>query len=369
LKSKRLLVLPLVAVLFHWPRIAFFVESAQRFKMRAPWADDFKLMCAWDCNWFLDQSTKLSPEGSAFYPLYPLLLRVFRALVPVISPQAATIVLSNLLSIACCCLAVLLGERLWPGDKRRYWGYGLGSWALGFVIAAFPFSQFASFGYSEPLFVCLFSSCLILVCAGRWELAAIAAGLCAVTRPPGVWVMGTFVLVYLWSLGLLSRRPKVGAISWKAAFVLLASGLPLAAYMAFNWSMTGDPLHFIRVEGKWDRHFNLAAGLLAHLPRYELNHFFLYGSLYAGWLFFKRKAPAWKILGVTAVLAAEVPLFVGGYGYSYSRQMAGSLGLFALVVEVFTRNPWLWTGWTAWSLFRLSVEANNWFGDGYKLGP
>lgn len=353
---KKCLVLVLAAVLFHWPRFAFFVEAADRLKGQAPWV----LLCKWDCGWFISQSNSLKPEAAAFYPLYPLVLRAFRFLLPVLSPETASVVLSNLLSVLSVCLVVLCGERLWP-STRRIFGFALRSWALGFVIAVFPFSQFFSFGYSEPLFVSLFSTMLILICAGRWELAAIPAGLCAVTRPPGVWVMGAFALVYLWV-----HREK----AWRStALALGVSVAPLALYMIWNWSATGDPLHFIRVEGNWDRHFNLLAGLRCHLPLYEVNHVFLYASLYAGWKLIHRKEAVWKILAITAVLGAEIPLYVGGYGYSYSRLMAGNLGLLAWITEIVTLAPWLWTGWLAWSFLRLSVEANNWFGDAYKIGP
>jgi hypothetical protein len=363
---KKPLTLILASVLFHWPRFAFFVEASQRLKGQAPW----ELMCnKWDCGWFIAQSNALRPEAAAFYPLYPLVLRAFRSAVPVLSPQMATVVLSNLFSVLCCCLLVLLGERLWSGG-RRYFGFGLRSWALGFLVTVFPFSQFFSLGYSEPLFLSLFSAMLLLVFADRWELAAIPAGLCAVTRPPGVWVMGTFVAVYLWAHREVWRRRGKLAKHWpRAASILIVSGLPLLMYRIWNWDAAGDPLHFIRVEGKWDRHFNLLAGLRCHLPQYELNHVFLYASLYGGWKLIHREAPVWKILAVTTLFAAEVPLFVGGFGYSYSRLMAGNLGLFAGITEVVTLTPWLWTGWLAWSFLRLSVEANNWFGDYYKIGP
>ena len=109
------------------------------------------------------------------------------------------------------------------------------------LVASLPLSKFASSLESEPLFVLLTLLALIWLAAflqrgGRMPLlwAAVCTALAAVTRYPGVLLIGAGVLL------LLVRRTPPLAVRLKDAVVFGAvSSLPLAGVLTHNWVVSG----------------------------------------------------------------------------------------------------------------------------------
>lgn len=150
---------------------------------------------------------------------------------------------------------------------------------------------------------------------------------------------------------------------------VLISAIPLIIFMLWEWRHTGDPLYFVTIQKNWNRHFDLMAGLINHLPKYEMNHILLYLSLTAGFSFIKRPFLHWKLLAITTVLMAEIPLFIGGYSFSYSRFMSTNLGLWIFLTEWVVRWPWLQLPLLGWALLKMNTVIYDWVAFTYNIGP
>ena len=132
----------------------------------------------------------------------------------------------------------ILAAGCWLRSNVRSQGLALAATAT--LAASLPLSDWASNYMTEPLFVLLTLLALIQLAAflqrgGRTPLlwAAVFTALAALTRYPGVVLIGTGVLI-LWPLA-----------RWKQVLVFgAASSVPLLAVLAHNWTVsatwTGD---------------------------------------------------------------------------------------------------------------------------------
>src|SRR5262249_12271227 len=122
------------------------------------------------------QYDPVTHEGSvAFFPLYPMLLRLTSPLLP--DPAVAGIVLSNLLlAAAMIVLYRLVAARL---------GQDAAQLTL-ILLAAFPFAFFYSAVYTESLFLFLAVLAFFFAESDRWWLAGLVGLLAALTRLVGV---------------------------------------------------------------------------------------------------------------------------------------------------------------------------------------
>jgi Mannosyltransferase (PIG-V) len=177
------------------------------------------------------------PDAAAFFPLYPLLLRLADPVLPGGIP-VATLVVSLL---ACCAALVLthrltaevLGERL-AGRTGRY-------------LLAFPTGFYLAAGYNESLFIALAGGSLYCMHRSRWWSAGVLASLAGATRITGILLLLAFVYEYLRQRGFSARR--LGA---DASAVLLVP-LGLLGYAGYCWRAFGDPWYFLKAQGSWHR--------------------------------------------------------------------------------------------------------------------
>ena len=165
-------------------------------------------------------------------PLFPLLLAAFGWVG--IEPLAA----GRWINAAAFGLTILAaGDWLRSNLQSRL----LALAATVAIAVSLPLSHFASHLLTEPLFVLFTLLALIQLAAflyrgGRTPLlwAAVFTALAALTRYPGVALVGVGVLV------LLGRRALPLAIRLKDAIVFGAiSSLPLAGVLTRNWAVSG----------------------------------------------------------------------------------------------------------------------------------
>ena len=211
----------------------------------------------WDAVWFLHIAENgYGKHATAFFPLYPLLIRIL-SLGPG-RPTAAAIFIS-LVSFAA---ALLLLYRLVRDEFDSQTAF----WAVAFLSFA-PVSFFFQAAYSESLFLLLTIACFAAARRGRWVLAGVAGGLAALTRSAGVLLL--VPLAWMWleqyrggairlpgaavAQPLLARgRQHLASL---AALLLVPAGL--AVYMAYLNVRFGDPLQFVTAESHWHRRFRL----------------------------------------------------------------------------------------------------------------
>lgn len=173
---------------------------------------------------------------TAFFPLYPLLIRLLNYLAD--NPVLAALVVSNLAGFGV--LVVLY--RLISED----FGEELASRTV-LYYATFPMAFFLAAAYSESLFMLLSLLCFFALRRGQWWQAALWGALASLTRVTAIPLLIPFVYEYLRQHDLRLRKFRLDVLS----ILGIPSGLALFAsycYLRFH-----DPLAFSHAEAVWQR--------------------------------------------------------------------------------------------------------------------
>jgi hypothetical protein len=198
----------------------------------------------WDSVWFLAIASGGYGDGAreAFFPLYPLLLRVAGV------PFGSALVGGALASTALLGVALVLLHRLVALDHDR----AVARNAV-LVTALFPMSFFFSAVYSESLFLALSIGAVYAARRERWAWAAALGALAAATRSAGVLLLVPLAMIYLWDAGrpsLRTRRPLRLDAAWLALVPL-----GLATYCGFLALGGHDALAPFHAQEVWFRSF------------------------------------------------------------------------------------------------------------------
>jgi hypothetical protein len=202
----------------------------------------FDIWVRWDARHFLEVAEfgytdpSSDPHATAFFPLFPLLVR---AVGVVGIPVAAAAMLVSTLStvVACAYLYRMAEEEIGKHSGRRAVLY----------LLFFPTAVFLIAPYSEATFLAGTIAAFYYARKGRWKLAALPAAVATGSRAAGL-----FVLIGL-LFELFRRRPRPLR---DAMFAFGVGVVPLAAYGAYLWQIKGNPLYFFvdQREG-WNRDF------------------------------------------------------------------------------------------------------------------
>lgn len=198
----------------------------------------------WDSVWFLQIAAEGYDDGArtAFFPLYPLLVRIAGA------PFGSGLIGGAVLSTVLLGVALVLLHRLVALDHDR----AVARNAV-LVTALFPMSFFFSAVYSESLFLALSIGAIYAARRGRWAEAGLLGMLAATTRSAGVLLLVPLAMIYLWDAArprLATRRPLRPDALWLALVPL-----GLAAYCALLALGGHDPLSPFRAQEVWFRSF------------------------------------------------------------------------------------------------------------------
>ena len=165
-------------------------------------------------------------------PLFPLLLAAGGWVG--IEPFAA----GRFINATAFGLTILAAGVYLRSNLRSRW---LGLVATGAIAASLPLSHFAANFLTDPLFVLFTTLALIQLAAflqrgGRTSLlwGAVFTALAALTRYPGVVLIGTGVLLLL-----LRRTPPLAARLKDAIIYGAVSSVPLAVVLTRNWAVSG----------------------------------------------------------------------------------------------------------------------------------
>jgi hypothetical protein len=205
----------------------------------------------WDGEYYVGIASHgyLHDKGlTAFFPGYPLLVRVAHAITFGALGWVQTAIVVSWIAFVGTALLLYDIVRRRLGPRVALVAVTLFCWS--------PVSLFFLSPYSESLFVLQIAGVVALLDRRRFLPAACVAAYASATSPEAV-ALTLAIVVTAWLAGR--------AVKWVVTYALI-SGLGIAAYMAFLWIRFGDPFEFDRVQGAWHRSFNLPfLGLVRNL--------------------------------------------------------------------------------------------------------
>jgi hypothetical protein len=192
----------------------------------------------WDAVHYLDVATQgYAGTDMAFFPLFPLLIRILGHLVG--NHLVAGILISN----ASFFFGLLFLYKLLEHEYDR----SVARRAI-FYVSIFPSAFFFSAVYTESLFFMLTVASFYYMRAHRWMLAGAIGFFAAMTRVEGVLLIVPFAIEWF---SQYKADPRAGIRKLFPA-ALIPCGL--FVYMAYLWVLRGDPLYFSHVQIHWNRH-------------------------------------------------------------------------------------------------------------------
>ncbi|MET9464876.1 hypothetical protein ABZY44_08620 [Streptomyces sp. NPDC006544] len=215
---------------------------------------------SWDSVWYLRIAeygygrTQMYPgigslqSDSAFFPLYPVLIRCASAVLP--GPLAAAALVVAWTAAGAAAVGVYrVGERL-LGAR--------GGVLLVALWAVLPHALMLTLAYTEALLAAFAAWALYALLRGRWGWAAGLAVLAGLTRPTGIAVAAAVVAAAAYEIW--RRRGRVSAGVWAAA---LAAPAGWASYVLLVGVRRGDPLGgYFAVQSGWGSRFDFGAAAL-----------------------------------------------------------------------------------------------------------
>lgn len=199
----------------------------------------------WDGVWYRQivqdgYTYKAGQKSSvAFFPLYPASSWVVKRLTGM-HVEYALLLTSNLYLAGACMLfvAYLSGPMrgLSVSDQRHAW----------IALGLFPTTFYMRMSYTESSF--LFVTLLAMYAMQRnWcsPWIALIIGLATAGRTVGI----SLLLPFAWHIWCQNRNPW--AFVKRSAWLLPLASWGLLAYMAYQWSVFGEPLAFVKTQVDW----------------------------------------------------------------------------------------------------------------------
>ena len=190
-------------------------------------------------------------ELTAFFPLFPLLIKVITYPIGNNGYIAIGMLLSNLALLA----TMFVLYRIAADDL----GDQVGRRAL-LYLCLFPTAFFFFAAYNESLFILLTASSFLAMHRQRWWLAAILGFFAALTRSAGLFLVFPF-LYEIWNSKVrsgtsagINLRKFPGLLTMMLPIALIPLGTAL--YSLYTWIVFGNPSAFAAVQIYWARHLS-----------------------------------------------------------------------------------------------------------------
>lgn len=221
-----------------------------------PLVEFFNVWNRWDTGHYITiATTGYNPhtENTAFFPLYPLLMRFLDPVLPG-EKLAAGLIIASAACIAALAVIHRLVEDLFDTSTAQ---------RAALYLMASPFAFYLVAAYNESLLLALCVGSLYCMRRGDWWAAGILGGFASATRQAGVLLALAFVIEYL-----RQRDWRLNRVRWDAAAILfIPTGL--LAFMAYCARAFGDPLRFLHIQEFWGRQLSVpwkgVQGALGHI--------------------------------------------------------------------------------------------------------
>jgi hypothetical protein len=218
-----------------------------------PWTaaqpDLFDFSRIWDSHWYriiaetgyptelpLDEEGRVGENAWAFMPIYPFLVRGLMAFT-----SAPFALVSVVVSVVAFAGFIVVADRLF----RRFLGDPAALSAVA-VIAFAPVAPVFQVGYAESLGMLFLVCALVGLVERRWWMVALFVPLASLTRPLGVPLALTLVVLTL--VGWRKGRDRVPLIVLTAV-----AGVSAVAWPAIAGVVTGRPSAYLDTELAWRR--------------------------------------------------------------------------------------------------------------------
>ncbi len=204
------------------------------------------------------------PHG--FFPLYPLLIKLFSIVFRDL--RIAALVVSHL-SLLTAALFLNALVRLDYKDPRV-------SRAAVMLFLFNPVAFFYSNAYTESTFFMLATIAFFAARKGRWLAACLAGMLLAASRPPGVLIVLPLAFEYLRHWWLSDRT--LAALLERRILLLALVPLGLGLYMAYDFVAFHDALAFSHAAKVFGRSFTSPLHTLSFLRTYTTFYYLLFSG-------------------------------------------------------------------------------------------
>jgi hypothetical protein len=147
-------------------------------------------LARWDSVWYLAIASNgydHAARRTAFYPVYPLLLRIFGTVF------RSDLIAGVVVSLACFAIGLVVLHRLVTlelGEENAN--------VCVTLLAFSPMAFFFSAVYTESLFLALSVGCIYLARRGRWWAAGLLGALAAASRNTGMLLAVPLLLMYFY---------------------------------------------------------------------------------------------------------------------------------------------------------------------------
>lgn len=180
-----------------------------------------------------------------FFPLYPILIRLFTVDFNYINLSA--LIVSNI----CSLIAFFFLYKL----AKLEFSDSVAVKAVLF-LSVFPTAYFLSAPYTEGLFFALIISSLYYARLGKWQFAGLMSLFAALTRIAGLLLLPVLLVEYFHQKGW-----KTGKTNFNILWIFLALA-GFLIYLGINNQVTGNPFTFVTIEAThWNNKFEPWTGL------------------------------------------------------------------------------------------------------------
>jgi hypothetical protein len=192
----------------------------------------------WDASWFLFIADDgYTPASAAFFPGYPVAVRITDQLTPLGSLGAGLVISNGAFLGALLALYRLSVAEYDVSTARR---------AVA-LLTFFPTSFFFLAPYAESLFLLAAVLTFAWARSDRWARSGIAGAVAWATRSIGATLVPA-LLLEAWTKG----PPRARRIAWA-----LLPTIGLLAYLGWWWWRAGDPLVPLAAQSEWHRELTI----------------------------------------------------------------------------------------------------------------
>lgn len=259
----------------------------------------------WDTGWYLDIASNwystnlrsgeavLNQANYGFFPLYPLMMKIFGLVVLGKDYYLAGILISNISlivgSIFLYKLVLIESDNETALKSVKY-------------LYLFPTAFILSGVFTESLFLTLSIVCFYYAAKRNWLVVGMSGFLLALTRYIGVLVLLPLLYEYLKTKNFKFKNIKADIL------FLLFIPLGLSVYLSYCYYLTGDFLAYMHIHRLgWGNHFvNPLKILFSGISGNDINNlfsaYFTLTALLALIVFYKKIGFSYFLLGMYSIL-------------------------------------------------------------------